>query len=372
MEQLLVEMDGFSTTDTVVVLAATNCCDLLDDALLRPGRFDRKIAVTAPNIKGRASVFKVHLQPLKTHLNKRELSRKMATLTSGFTGAEIANVCNEAALIAARDSNVSILQTHFEKAIQRVIAGIEKRSNVLSPDEKRIVAYHEAGHAVAGWFLEHSDPLLVVSIIPRGESLGNSQYLPSDQHLISTEQMFDRMCTLLGGRASEEIFFGRITTGAQDDLQKVTKMAYAQIAIYGMNPMLGHVSFDITRKNQAKPFSEQTAQLIDEEARKLIGTAYKSTLELLTKYKSDVEKLAESLLKNEVLKRTDLVDLLGARPFKEKSTYEDMVVDTGSFEEDTILPQSLKSWNEKEIPESKCTKKSFFQKYLFDFERKDK
>lgn len=350
LNKLLAEMDGFNTTQNVVVLAATNRVDVLDKALVRPGRFDRQISVTAPDIKGRASVFKVHLQPLKTDLNKLELSRKMAARTSGFTGADIANVCNEAALIAARHLNDSILQIHFEKAIERVVAGIEKKSNVLSPDERRTIAYHEAGHAVAGWFLENSNPLLTVSIIPRGKGLGYSQFLPSDLYLLTTEQLFDRMCTALGGRVAEEIFFGRITTGAQDDLQKITEMAYAQIAIYGMNPMLGNVSFDINKisETHVKPYSEHTAQLIDEEVRKLIGSAHKSTHDLLTKYKSDVEKLAKSLLANEVLSRKDLIDLLGPRPFKEKSTYEDIVAGTGSLDEDTTLPESLKIWREKE------------------------
>lgn len=342
-------MDGFNTTSNVVVLAATNRVDILDKALMRPGRFDRQIFVPAPDIKGRASIFKVHLGGLKTNLDKSELSRKMAALTPGFTGADIANVCNEAALIAARDMNESIVLKHFEQAIERVIAGMEKKTNVLAPDEKRTVAYHEAGHAIAGWFLEHSDPLLKVSIIPRGKGLGYAQYLPKDQYLLSREQLFDRMCMTLGGRVSEEIFFKRITTGAQDDLKKVTDSAYAQIAVYGMNEKVGNVSFD-TAERFSKPYSEHTAQLIDDEVRSLIKSAHVRTTELLNKHKENVEKVAEHLLKNEVLNREDMIGLLGPRPFKEKSTYEEFVEGTGSLEEDTTLPEGLKSWNKEKDP----------------------
>merc|ERR1711973_783133 len=209
----------------------------------------------------------------KTQVNKDDLARKMAALTPGFTGADIANVCNEAALIAARDLNEYILLHHFEQAIERVVAGMEKKSNVLQPEEKKTVAYHEAGHAVAGWFLEHADPLLKVSIIPRGKGLGYAQYLPKEQYLYTTEQLFDRMCMTLGGRAAEKIFFNRITTGAQDDLQKVTKSAYSQITQFGMNDVVGNVSFEQPQQGEMvfdKPFSEATAQLVDEEAKKLI------------------------------------------------------------------------------------------------------
>ena len=245
LNQLLVEMDGFNTGSTnVIVLAATNRVDILDKALMRPGRFDRQIYVPAPDIKGRASIFKVHLGSLKTELNKEELSKKMAALTPGFTGADIANVANEAALIAARELAEFIVLKHFEAAIERVVAGMEKKTNVLSPEEKKTVAYHEAGHAVCGWFLEYADPLLKVSIIPRGKGLGYAMYLPKDQYLYTKEQLYDRMCMTLGGRAAEEIFFKRITTGAQDDLQKVTKSAYAQITQYGMNEAVGNVSFE--------------------------------------------------------------------------------------------------------------------------------
>ncbi|GAB0099842.1 AFG3-like protein 2 [Sergentomyia squamirostris] len=348
LNQLLVEMDGFNTTTNVVVLAATNRVDILDKALLRPGRFDRQIFVPAPDIKGRASIFKVHLGPLKTNLDKQELSRKMAALTPGFTGADIANVCNEAALIAARDLNEAINLKHFEQAIERVIAGMEKKTNVLSPDEKKTVAYHEAGHAVSGWFLEHSDPLLKVSIIPRGKGLGYAQYLPKDQYLLSQEQLFDRMCMTLGGRVSEEIFFGRITTGAQDDLKKVTDSAYAQVVRFGMNEKVGNVSFDTGAPGDpvfSKPYSEQTAQLIDTEVRLLIKSAHTRTQALLQKHKADVEKVAERLLKNEILSRDDMIELLGKRPFKEKSTYEEFVEGTGGLEEDTTLPEGLQNWN---------------------------
>merc|ERR1719411_696967 len=349
LNQLLVEMDGFNTGSTnVIVLAATNRVDILDKALMRPGRFDRQIYVPAPDIKGRASIFKVHLGSLKTELDKEDLSKKMAALTPGFTGADIANVCNEAALIAARELAESIVLKHFEAAIERVVAGMEKKTNVLSPEEKKTVAYHEAGHAVSGWFLEYADPLLKVSIIPRGKGLGYAMYLPKDQYLYTKEQLYDRMCMTLGGRAAEQIFFQRITTGAQDDLQKVTKSAYAQITQYGMNENVGNVSFEQPQQGEMvfdKPFSESTSQLIDEEAKKMIASAMERTLNILTDKKEEVEKVALRLLDKEVLNREDMIDLLGPRPFKEKSTYEEFVEGTGSTEEDTELPAGLKEWN---------------------------
>ncbi|XP_068141857.1 mitochondrial inner membrane m-AAA protease component AFG3L2 isoform X1 [Drosophila tropicalis] len=355
LNQLLVEMDGFNTTTNVVVLAATNRVDILDKALMRPGRFDRQIYVPAPDIKGRASIFKVHLGSLKTELDKNDLSRKMAALTPGFTGADIANVCNEAALIAARDSKDSIVLKHFEQAIERVIAGMEKKTNVLAPEEKRTVAHHEAGHAVAGWFLEHADPLLKVSIIPRGKGLGYAQYLPKDHYLLSKEQLFDRMCMTLGGRVAEELFFNRITTGAQDDLKKITDIAYSQVVRFGMNEKVGQVSFDVGQSGDpvfSKPYSEDTAQLIDGEVRSIIKCAHEATTTLLSEHKEDVRRVAERLLQNEVLSRDDMIELLGPRPFKEKSTYEEFVEGTGSFEEDTTLPEGLKSWNQEKNRES--------------------
>ena len=356
LNQLLVEMDGFNTTTNVVVLAATNRVDILDKALLRPGRFDRQIFVPAPDIKGRASIFKVHLKPLKlnTDIIKDDLARKLAALTPGFTGADIANVCNEAALIAARDLNISILLKHFEQAIERVVAGMEKKTQVLQPEEKKTVAYHEAGHAVVGWFLEHADPLLKVSIIPRGKGLGYAQYLPKEQYLYTKEQLFDRMCMTLGGRCSEQIFFGRITTGAHDDLKKVTQSAYSQIVQFGMNDKVGQLSFDMPAPGEMqveKPYSEATAQLIDTEVRALVNRAYETTLQVIKKHKDNVEKVAKRLLEKEILGRDDMIELLGQRPFKEKSTYEEFVEGTGSFEEDTQLPKGLEDWNkEKTLP----------------------
>merc|ERR1711992_67098 len=284
LNQLLVEMDGFNTQGSnVIILAATNRVDILDKALMRPGRFDRQIYVPAPDIKGRASIFKVHLGTLKTDLDKADLSRKMAALTPGFTGADIANVCNEAALIAARELASSIVHKHFEAAIERVVAGLEKKTQVLQPEEKKTVAYHEAGHAVTGWFLQYADPLLKVSIIPRGKGLGYAMYQPKEQYLYTTEQLYDRMCMTLGGRAAEQIFFERITTGAQDDLQKVTKSAYGQITQYGMNETVGHVSFEDRQGEMVfdKPYSEVTAQLIDQEAKTMINNAMDRTIKLL-------------------------------------------------------------------------------------------
>ncbi|XP_072014161.1 mitochondrial inner membrane m-AAA protease component AFG3L2-like [Amphiura filiformis] len=350
LNQLLVEMDGFNTTTNVVVLAGTNRADILDPALMRPGRFDRQIYIGAPDIKGRASIFKVHLKPLKTNLDIDQMARKLSARTPGFTGADVANVCNEAALIAARFKCPSIEETHFEQAIERVIAGLEKKTQVLQPEEKKTVAYHEAGHAVTGWFLEHADPLLKVSIIPRGQgALGYAQYLPREQYLYTKEQLLDRMCMLLGGRVSEQIFFNRITTGAQDDLKKVTQLGYSQVVQFGMNEKVGNLSFDMPQQGEMvleKPYSEATAVLIDDEVRALVKSAYDRTTTLLTKHKENVEKVALRLLEKENLNKDDMVNILGKRPFAEKSTYEEFVEGTGSLEEDTSLPEGLKGWNE--------------------------
>ncbi|KAI8068049.1 peptidase family M41-domain-containing protein [Gongronella butleri] len=329
LNQLLVEMDGFDSDAHVVVLAGTNRPDVLDPALLRPGRFDRHIHVDRPDIGGRADIFKVHLKPIRTNEDMDALSKKLAALTPGFSGADIHNVCNEAALIAARSGKDSVTNEDFEKAIERVIGGLEKKSRVLSPEEKKIVAYHEAGHAVAGWNLRYADPLLKISVIPRGvAALGYAQYLPKDQYLYSENQLMDRMCMTLGGRVSETIFFGSITTGAQDDLQKVTKMAYAQVTTYGMNSSVGPLSFYDPQQEQQfqKPYSEETGSLIDHEARKLVNDAYARTFELLNSKKDDVEKVAKQLLEKEVMTRADMEQLVGLRPYPDTDTiYDDYV-----------------------------------------------
>ncbi|ORX95647.1 ATP-dependent metallopeptidase Hfl [Basidiobolus meristosporus CBS 931.73] len=341
LNQLLVEMDGFNSHEHVVVLAGTNRPDILDPALMRPGRFDRHISIDNPDIQGRSAIFKVHLRPIKTSLDIDKLANKMAALTPGFSGADISNVCNEAALIAARRLKSEVTEEDFEAATERVIAGLEKKSRVLSPEEKKTVAYHEAGHAVAGWFLQHADPLLKVSIIPRGAgALGYAQYLPKDQYLYSVDQLLDRMCMTLGGRVSEQIFFNTITTGAQDDLQKVTKMAYAQITTYGMNDVVGNISYHSPNDEQQfqKPYSEETGRIIDHEARKMIAHAYDRTLNLLTEKREAVEKVAQLLLKKEVLNREDMVELLGKRPFTEKTQYEDFVMPNISSSIDSSEP----------------------------------
>ncbi|XP_056137381.1 AFG3-like protein 1 [Lampris incognitus] len=352
LNQLLVEMDGFNTATNVVVLAGTNRPDILDPALMRPGRFDRQIYIGPPDIKGRASIFKVHLRPLKldAKMDPDALARKMAAATPGFTGADIANVCNEAALIAARHLNPAVNPKHFEQAIDRVIGGLEKKTQVLQPTEKKTVAYHEAGHAIVGWFLQHADPLLKVSIIPRGKGLGYAQYLPKEQYLYTKEQLFDRMCMMLGGRVAEQVFFEKVTTGAQDDLKKVTQSAYAQVVQFGMSEKVGQVSFELPRQGEMlmeKPYSEATAELIDQEVREMVDQAYQRTLELISEKKDLVEMVGKRLLEKEVLDKADMVELLGPRPFDEKSTYEEFVEGTGSFEEDTSLPDGLKDWNQE-------------------------
>jgi AFG3 family protein len=320
LNQLLVEMDGFGTQQHVVVLAGTNRPDVLDPALMRPGRFDRHIAIDRPDVSGRKGIFMVHLKPLllaQELSDMSSLAQKLAVLTPGFSGADIANVCNEAALHAARKGHEFVREDDFESAIERVIAGLERKSRVLSAEEKKTVAYHEAGHAVCGWFLEHADPLLKVSIIPRGiGALGYAQYLPPDRYLLSTPQMMDRICMTLGGRVSEEVFFGleNITTGAQDDLQKITRMAFEACANYGMNTIIGPVSYggrEGQKESWTKPFSEKTGEMLDAEVRKMITSAHQRTTELLTRHRNDVEKVAKLLLEKEVITREDMIGILG-------------------------------------------------------------
>jgi len=316
LNQLLVEMDGFSSDTAVILLAATNRPDVLDSALMRPGRFDRQISVDKPDVKGREAIFKVHLKN-KT-LGPDVDAAKLALQTPGFAGAEIANVCNEAALIAARHNKERIEMKDFQDAVDRTIGGLEKKNKIISPEEKRIVAYHEAGHAVCGWFLEHADPLVKVTIVPRGvAALGYAQYLPKEQYLYTVEQLNDTMCMTLGGRAAEEIIFGKISTGAQSDLQHITKLSYSMVTVYGMNAKVGNVSFYDPNNEYGftKPYSDHTAELIDEEVRQIIAKSYERTKQLLTEHKVALETIAQELLSKEVLFQADLERLIGKRPY---------------------------------------------------------
>ncbi|ANQ50115.2 ATP-dependent zinc metalloprotease FtsH [Flammeovirga sp. MY04] len=324
LNSLLVEMDGFGTDSGVIILAATNRPDVLDNALMRAGRFDRQISVDKPDINGREQIFKVHLNPIKVSENVN--AKELATQTPGFAGAELANVCNEAALIAARNNKSAVEMDDFMAAIDRVIGGLEKKNKIISKEEKRIVAYHEAGHAVTGWFLEHANPLVKVSIVPRGvAALGYAQYLPKEQYLNTTEEMMDEICMTLGGRAAEEIIFGRISTGALSDLERTTKMAYSMVSIYGMNNEIGHLSFYDPNRSEfsSRPYSEALAEKIDEEVKKLIEGAYQRTLDLLREHGDALEKLAQQLLEKEVLYQSDLVKLIGERPFDKKTIYQE-------------------------------------------------
>ena len=324
LNQLLVEMDGFGGDTGIIILAATNRPDVLDSALLRPGRFDRQISIDRPDVKGREEIFKVHLGPIKVSENLDV--HKLAEQTPGFAGADIANVCNEAALIAARKGKTGVEMIDFQDAIDRVIGGLEKKNKIISKEEKEVIAYHEAGHAICGWFLEHAYPLLKVTIVPRGTAaLGYAQYTPKEQYLYTIEQLTDQMCMTLGGRAAEQIFFGRISTGASNDLQQITKMAYSMVTTYGMNDKIGNVSFyDPSQENTfQKPFSEETGKIIDEEVRKMIDDAYHRTLDLLTAKKEQVEKVAKALLSREVLHKSDVEELIGDRPFEEKKILDE-------------------------------------------------
>ena len=320
LNQLLVEMDGFSGDSGIIVLAATNRPDVLDAALLRPGRFDRQISIDVPDLAGREAIFKVHLKGLKTNENLD--IKKLASQTPGFAGADIANICNEAALIAARKGKDHVDLDDFNDAVDRVIGGLEKKNKIISPDEKNVIAYHEAGHAVAGWFLEHAYPLVKVTIVPRGDAaLGYAQYLPKEKYLTIKEEILDRMCMALGGRAVEELMFNKISTGALSDLQSVTKMAYAMVSVYGMNDKIGNISFyDPNNENSfSKPYSEETGKMIDDEVRILVDTSYKRVKQLLQDKFDAVKIIAEELLKKEVLFKDDLEVLIGKRPFQEET-----------------------------------------------------
>merc|ERR1711871_754441 len=350
LNQLLVEMDGFTSSEGVVVLAGTNRADILDKAILRPGRFDRQIQVDKPDIKGRKDIFEVHLQNMTldnsaVHLARfiedgmtyREAKEKavdqdelpepevraffaqrLPALTPGFAGAEIANIVNEAAIIAAREAKDAIEMRDFEKASERVIGGIEKPNSIMTDKEKKTVAYHEAGHAIAGWFLEHADPLLKVTIVPRGSgALGFAQYLPKEVALHTKEQIMDMMSMALGGRAAEDLIFGKVTTGASDDLNRVTQMAYGMVRVYGMSEKIGNVSFPPSEETQFdKPYSDATAQQFDEEVKNIITSAYERTRALLEERKEALVSIAELLLEKETINQDDVIAMIGERPFE--------------------------------------------------------
>lgn len=326
LNQMLVEMDGFSGDTGIIILAATNRPDVLDSALLRPGRFDRQISIDLPDAKGREQIFNVHLKPIKISENLD--IKKLAAQTPGFAGADIANVCNEAALIAARNGKSEVNMQDFNDAIDRVIGGLEKKNKIISPEEKKVIAYHEAGHAVAGWFLEHAHPLVKVTIVPRGTAaLGFAQYLPKEKYLTLSEELEDDLCMTLGGRASEEIFFGKVSTGALSDLQQVTKTAYAMVSVYGMNDKIGNISFYDPQSEGAfqKPYSEETGKIIDQEVKIISDKAYARAIQLLNEHRNEVKIIADELLKKEVLYRDDLERLIGKRPYENQSANTDLL-----------------------------------------------
>jgi cell division protease FtsH len=337
LNQLLTEMDGFGTNSGVIVMAATNRADILDKALTRAGRFDRQIFVDLPDLLERKEIFKVHLKPIK--LTKNIDINFLARQTPGFSGADIANVCNEAALIAARKSKKEVTKQDFLDAVDRIIGGLEKKSKIISPAEKKTIAFHEAGHATVSWMLEFASPLIKVTIVPRGKSLGAAWYLPEERQLTTTEQMLDEICSAMGGRASEEIFFGKISTGALSDLEKVTKQAYAMVSIYGLSTKVGNISYYDSSGQQSgftKPYSEERAHLIDKEVSQILEEQYQRAKDILITHKDKVEKLGSELLDKEVIFKDDLTKIFGNRKWK-------------SYEEE----QLLKLDNQKEVIEKK-------------------
>ncbi|MBK9699527.1 MAG: ATP-dependent zinc metalloprotease FtsH [Flavobacteriales bacterium] len=318
LNQLLTEMDGFGTNSGVILIGATNRADVLDRALLRPGRFDRQIFVDMPDLNGRMAIFKVHLKPLK--LDTTVDVEFLAKQTPGFSGADIANICNEAALIAARKKKKTVDKQDFLDAVDRVIGGLEKKNKIITTDEKKAIAYHEAGHATVSWLVEHASPLVKVTIVPRGRSLGAAWYLPEERHLTTTEQMLDEICAALGGRAAEDVMFGQVSTGALSDLEKVTKQAYAMVTMFGLNDRVGNISYyDSSGQNEygfGKPYSERTAQVIDEEVSKIVEGQYQRAKRILNESKDKLTALAGQLLDKEVIFKEDLEKIFGQRPFE--------------------------------------------------------
>ena len=319
LNQLLTEMDGFGTNTNVIVMAATNRADVLDKALMRAGRFDRQIYVDLPDVRERKEIFEVHLKPLK---KAKDLDVEfLAKQTPGFSGADIANVCNEAALIAARKSKKSVGRQDFLDAVDRIVGGLEKKNKIISPKEKETIAFHEAGHATVSWMLEHAAPLVKVTIVPRGRSLGAAWYLPEERQIVSTDQILDEMCAALGGRAAEKVIFDKISTGALSDLEKVTKQARSMVTVYGLNDKIGNLTYyDSSGQNDysfTKPYSDTTAQIIDKEISNIVETQFKRAISLLKKHKKKLTELANYLLEKEVIFKEDLVRIFGERPFQE-------------------------------------------------------
>lgn len=323
LNQLLTEMDGFGSNSGVIILAATNRADVLDRALLRPGRFDRQIYVELPDLNGRQEIFKVHLKPVKTDASVD--IEFLARQTPGFSGADIANLCNEAALIAARRNKTTVDKQDFLDAVDRIIGGLEKKNMIISPHEKKVIAYHESGHATVSWLLKHAHPLVKVSIVPRGKSLGAAWYLPEERQISTKEQIVDEICAALGGRAAEEIVFGQVSTGALSDLEKITKQAYATISIFGLNERIGNISYYDSSGNQdytfTKPYSEKTAQVIDEEVSKMVEACYGRTKDILAQHRDQLDKLATHLLEKEVIFKEDLELIFGKRPHEEEHAF---------------------------------------------------
>lgn len=324
LNQLLTEMDGFGTNTNVIVMAATNRADILDKALMRAGRFDRQIYVDLPDLNERKEIFEVHLKPLKKedNLDTDFLSKQ----TPGFSGADIANVCNEAALIAARKGKKAVEKQDFLDAVDRIVGGLEKKNKIITPGEKKTVAFHEAGHATVSWLVEHAAPLVKVTIVPRGQSLGAAWYLPEERMLVRTEQMLDEMCATLGGRAAEKVIFNKISTGALSDLEKVTKQARAMVTVYGLNEKIGNLTYYDSSGNDngfSKPYSEETAKTIDEEISKIIENQYDRAIQILEQNKDKLTKLAELLLEKEVIFKDDLEGIFGARPFLKSDNTSD-------------------------------------------------
>lgn len=344
LNQLLTEMDGFETNSGVIIIAATNRADILDSALLRAGRFDRQILVDLPELKDREEIFKVHLKPLKLGNDVDYVF--LAKQTPGFSGADIANVANEAALIAARKDKNAVEKQDFLDAIDRIVGGLEKRSKIIKVSEKKAIAYHEAGHATVSWVLEHAHPLLKVTIVPRGKALGAAWYLPQERQITTKEQMLDQMCSVLGGRAAEELVFGQISTGAQNDLERATKQSYAMVTIYGMSAKIGNLSYyDSTGQSDysfTKPYSEKTAELIDEEVKEMVESAYERAKGLLEQYKEQHKQVAELLLEREVIFSDDLEHILGKRPWNEEEE------ETKTEEEKQEQPETTEETDKKD------------------------